>query len=64
MENADSCYIELRLKCDRAPHGWNPTPKFFTQKGMVGKIGGVLKKKGATFNILTKTFQCDLSLSV
>ena len=29
-------------------------PKFFPKKGRVGKIGGVLKNWGTTFNILTK----------
>ena len=54
LETVDSCYIEVRLKCDRAPHGWNPNPKFFPKKGRVGKIVGVLKNWGTTFNILTK----------
>ena len=53
LETVNSCYIELRLKYNRVPHGWNPTPKFFPQKGRVGKTGGVLKKRGTTFNILT-----------
>ena len=39
-------------------------PSFSHKKGGVGKIGGVLKKRGTTFNILTKPFKCDVSVGV